>query len=174
MIERVKRWLASCGEDCESRVGKLERPSAGRTRNLRVFFLFAYSLSIVLSKRAKVNKAQEHRNDADRSRRHSVQNDRTASEKLTKNHRKIDQKRWKIDEKLVSAVSGRSGSFWVAPGSRGNALGTASGRQVGPSWPPSWPSWPPCWRFGAPSWQSRAPSWPSWVASGPLPIAWPA
>ena len=49
-----------------------------------------------------------------------------------------------MDEKLISAVSGRSGSFWVAPGSRKNVLGTASGRQVGPSWPPSWPSWPPC------------------------------
>ena len=85
MIERVKRWLASCGEDCESRVGKLERPSAGRTRNLRVFFLFAFSLSIVLSERAKVNEAQEHGNDADRSGRHSIQNVRTASEKLTKN-----------------------------------------------------------------------------------------
>ena len=64
---------------------------------------------------------------------------------MKKNRRKIGQKRWKMDEKMVSAVSGRSGSFWVAPRSRGNALGTASGRQVGPSWPPSWPSWPPCW-----------------------------
>ena len=66
MIDRVKRWLAGCGEDCESRVCKLERPSAGRTQNLRVFFLFAFSLSIVLSERAKVNEAQEHRNDEDR------------------------------------------------------------------------------------------------------------
>ena len=70
-----------------------------------------------------------------------------------KNRRKIDPKRWKMNEKLVSAVSGRSGSFWVAPRSRGNALGTASGRQVGPSWPPSWPSWPPCWPSWTPSWR---------------------
>ena len=93
LIERVKRWLASCGEDCESRVGKLERPSAGRTRNLRVFFLFAFSLAIVLSERAKVNESQEHRNDGDRSRRHSAQKVRTASEKSTQNRSKIDENR---------------------------------------------------------------------------------
>ena len=86
MIERVKRWVASCGEDCESRVGKLERPSTGRLRNLRVFLcLFVFSQSIVLSEQMNVNAAQEHRNDADRSRRHSAQNVRTASEKSTKN-----------------------------------------------------------------------------------------
>ena len=49
------------------------------------FFLFVFSLSIVLSEQMKVNAAQEHRNDADRSRRHSAQNVRTASEKSTKN-----------------------------------------------------------------------------------------
>ena len=124
LIERVKRWLASCGEDCESRVGKLERPSAGRTRNLHVFLLFAFSRSIVLSERMKVNEAQEHRNDADRSRRHSAQNVRTASKKSTKNQWKIDENPCQIDQKSTknrfSAVLGAQGRF-------GNASGGARG-----------------------------------------------
>ena len=73
-----------------------------------------------------------------------------------KNRRKIDQKRPKIDEISVSAAFGRSGSFQVAPESRGNALGTVSDRQVGPSWPPSWPSWLPCWPSWTRSWQPGA------------------
>ena len=40
LIERVKRWLAGCGVDRESRVGNLERPHARRARNLHVFFPF--------------------------------------------------------------------------------------------------------------------------------------
>ena len=75
---------------------------------------------------------------------------------MKKNRRKIDQKRPKIDEKSVSAAFGRSGSFQVAPVSRGNALGTASESQVGPSWPPSWPFRPPCWPSWTPSWQPGA------------------
>jgi len=129
LIERVKRWLASCGEVCESRVGKLERPSAGRTRNLRVFFLFAFSLSIVLSERAKVNKAQEHRNDADRSRRHSAQNVRTASEKSTKNRSKIDENPCQIDQKLMEnrswAVLGAQSRFGDVSGRARDGLWTA-------------------------------------------------
>ena len=134
LIERVKRWLANCGEDCESRVGKLERPSAGRTRNLRVFFLFAFSLSIVLSERAKVNEAQEHRNDADRSGRHSAQNVGTASEKSMKNWSRIDENPCQVDQKLIENRS------WAVLGAR-NRFRDASGRardgfwtSVGRSW----------------------------------------
>ena len=71
--------------------------------------------------------------------------------RVKKNRRKIDPKRQKIDEKSVSAAFGRFGSCRVAPRSRRNALGTASGRQVEPSWPPSWPSWLPCWPSWTPS-----------------------
>ena len=128
MIERVKRWLASCGEDCESRVGKLERPSAGRTRNLRVFFLFAFSLAIVLSERAKVNESQEHRNDGDRSRRHSAQKVRTG----VKNRRKIGQKSTKIDDKSMKnrrkIALGQFWAFKAVSGTRRDALGTTLGR----------------------------------------------
>ena len=84
---------------------------------------------------------------------------------MKKNQRKIDPTRQKIDEKSVSAAFGRSGSFQVAPESRGNALGTASGCQVGPSWPPNWPSWLPCWPFWTASWQPRA----SQTAVGAVP-----
>ena len=129
LIERVKRWLASCGEDCESRVGKLERPSAGRTRNLRVFFLFAFSLLIVFSERAKVNEAQEHRNDANRSRNDSAQNVRTASEKSTKNHSKIDENPSQIHSKSTRNRS------WAVLGTQGR-FGDASGRARDGVWIP--------------------------------------
>ena len=68
--------------------------------------------------------------------------------RVTKNQRKIVQKRKKIHQKQLLVVSGRFGLVLVASRSRKNALGTASGQQVGPSWTPSWPSWVPCW----PSW----------------------
>ena len=129
LIERVKRWLASCGEDCESRVGKLERPSAGRTRNLRLFFLFAFSLSIVLSERAKVNEAQEHRKDADRCGRHSTQNVRTANEKSTKNWSKIDEKPCQVEPKLMENRS------WAVLGAQ-NRFRDASRRARDGLWTP--------------------------------------
>ena len=69
--------------------------------------------------------------------------------------RKIDEKSLKIHEKSVWVVFGRCNSFRVAVGSRRNALGTASRRQVGPSWSPRWFSWPPCWPSRPPSWQPR-------------------
>ena len=132
LIERVKRWLASCGEDCKSCMGKLERPSAGRTRNLRVIFLFVFSLSIVLSKRATVNAAQEHRNDADRSRRHSDQNVRTASEKSTKHRSKIGENSCQIEQKLTKnrswAVLGAQGRFGEASRRARDGLWTAKCR----------------------------------------------
>ena len=40
LIERVKRWLASCRVNRASRAGKLERPNGRRARNLRVFSIF--------------------------------------------------------------------------------------------------------------------------------------
>ena len=73
------------------------------------FFLIAFSLSIVLSERAKVNKAQEHRNDADRSRRHSAQNVRTASEKSTRNQTKIDENPCQINQKSTKYRWGNFG-----------------------------------------------------------------
>ena len=128
MIERVKCWLARCVVDRGSRVGKLERPSAGRTRNLHVFLPFAFSRSIVLSERMKVNEAQEHRNDADRSRRHSAQNVRTASKKSTKNRWKIDQNPCQIDQKSTknrfSAVLGAQGRFGDVSGGARDGLRT--------------------------------------------------
>ena len=36
LIERVKRWIVSCGVDRESRAGKRMQPIVGRTRNSRV------------------------------------------------------------------------------------------------------------------------------------------
>ena len=73
----------------------------------------------------------------------------------TKNQRKNRPKHEKIDEKSVSAAFGRSGSFWVAPGSRRNALGTVSGGQMEALGEPSWPFGPPCWPPWAPSWQPK-------------------
>ena len=99
--------------------------SSGQAQDGRetcVFFLFAFSLSIVLSERAKVNEAQEHRNDTDRSRRHSDQMseqqaknqrkmDRKSAKilaKSIKNRRKIDQKSINIDQKSIKIRSGRA------------------------------------------------------------------
>ena len=85
--------------------------------------------------------------------------------------RKLDRKstknRWKIDKKSTKF---RSWPLWPlgdGSGTHWDALKTASYRQVGLSWPPSWPSWPPCWLFGAPNRQSQALSWLSWDASRP-------
>jgi hypothetical protein len=75
------------------------------------FFLFAFSLSIVLSERAKVNEAQEHRNDADRSRRHSAQMFEQQAKNQRKFGRKSLQNRPKIDEKSILGGFGRSRSF---------------------------------------------------------------
>ena len=101
MIERVKRWLAGCGVDRESRVGKLERPHARRPRNLHFFFLFAFCLSIVVSDRAKKkqNTQRESRMKVER--------------KSTKNRSKIDEKPMKFQS---WAVLGAQGHFGDAPG----------------------------------------------------------
>ena len=71
--------------------------------------------------RAKVNEAQEHRNDADRSGRHSAQNVRTASEKSMKNWSRIDEKPCQVDQKLIENRS------WAVLGAR-NRFRDASGR----------------------------------------------
>ena len=66
-------------------------------------------------------------------------------EKSTKNRGKIDE----------TSLSGAAGRFWglrVVPGTRRDTPGTNFGRQVGPSWEPSWPSWTPCWPSWPPSW----------------------
>ena len=108
MIERVKRWLAGCGVDRESRVGKLERPHARRPRNLHFFFLFAFCLSIVVSDRAekKENTQRESHMKVERT--------------STKNRSKIDRKSTKIDEKSMKirswVVLGAQGRFGDAPG----------------------------------------------------------
>ena len=75
----------------------------------------------MLSERAKVNEAQEHRNDADRSGRHSAQNVRTANEKSTKNRSKIDEKPCQLGQKLTENRS------WAALGAQ-NRFRDASGR----------------------------------------------
>ena len=93
------------------------------------FFLFAFSLSIVLSERAKVNEAQEHKNDADRSRRHSAQNVRTASEKSTKNRSKIVENPCQIHQKSTKNRS------WAVLGAQGR-FGDASGRARDGFWTP--------------------------------------
>ena len=93
------------------------------------FFLFAISVSIVLSGRAKVKEAQEHRKDADRSRRHSTQNVRTASEKSTKNRSKILENPSQIDQKFTEnrswAVLGAQSRFGDASGRARDGLWTA-------------------------------------------------
>ena len=104
----------------------------GRETCAFFFFLIAFSLSIVLSERAKVNKAQEHRNDADRSRRHSAQNVRTASEKSTKNRSKIDENPCQIDQKSTKyrcwAILGAQDRFGDASGRAQDGLRTAKCR----------------------------------------------
>ena len=161
MIERVKRWLAGCGVDHESRVGKPERPHTRRPRNLYVFFLFAFCLSIVVSDRAKKKQNMQHE-----SCMKVVQNS-------AKNRSEIDEKSTRIDEKSMKFRFWAVWAFGGGSRTHGDALGTASERQVGPSWPPSSPSWPPSWRSGAPCWPSQAPSWLSWAAAGPLSSALP-
>ena len=61
------------------------------------------------------------------------------------------QNRRKFDQMLFGGALGRLGSLRVPPGTRQDALGTATGRQVGLSWAPCWPSWAPCWPCGTPS-----------------------
>ena len=96
-----------------------------RRETCAFFFLFAFSLAIVLSERAKLNESQELRNDADRSRRHSAQKVRTASEQSTQNRSKIDEKSMKNRRKIGL------GQFWAfkaVSGTRRDALGTTRGR----------------------------------------------
>ena len=107
LIERVKRWLAGCGVDRESRVGKFERPHKRRPRNLDVFF-FAFCQSIVVGDRAK------EKQNTQRESRIKVER------KPTENRSKIDKKSTQIDEKPMKfqswAVLGAQGRFGDAPG----------------------------------------------------------
>ena len=131
LIERVKRWLASCGEDCESRVDKLERPSAGRTRNLRVFFFFLLLVRRRAQRASEGQRSTGTQENTDRSRRHSAQNVRTSSEKSTKNRSKIDEHPCQIDQKsMKKSISGRFG--------RPRPIGDASGRARDGSWTAKW------------------------------------
>ena len=100
--------------DRESPAGKHERPNARRSRNLHVFFLFAFWLSIAVNERA--NKKQK-----------------TQHESRTKSRRKIDRKLTNMDPKSTKN-RGKidAGRFWgvkVDSGTDWDVLGTVPGRQ---------------------------------------------
>ena len=138
MIEREKRWVASCGGDCESRVGKLERPSTGRTRNLRVFFLFAFSL-VDRAQRASEGQrstgTQERRGQKRKTQRPKCSNsERKINGKSVENRRKSSPNRPKIDEKSILGHFGRPRLF------RGRVR-TRSGRLWDVQMPPQGRSW---------------------------------
>ena len=108
LFERVKRWLAGCWVDHESRVGEPGWPHTRRPRNLYVFFLFAFCLSIVVSDRAKKKQNTQHE-----SCMKVVQNS-------AKNRSEIDEKSTRIDEKSMKfrfwAVLSAQGRYGEAPG----------------------------------------------------------
>ena len=122
VYERVKRWLAGCWVDHESRVGKPERPHTRRLRNLHTFiFLFAFCLSIVVSDRAKKKQNTQHESCM------------KVEQNSAKNRSEIDEKSTKIDEKSMKFQS------WAALGAQGH-YGDAPGRaQDGSETPKSCP-----------------------------------
>ena len=116
LIERVKRWLVSCGADLESRAGKLERPNARRPRNLCVL-LFVCDLSVDRGQPASKEKAEDA---ARKSHEHRAK----ITEQPIENQRKIVQNRGQIDNKIVLEP------FWApkaVSGTRRDTLGTGLG-----------------------------------------------
>ena len=71
LIERVKRWLASCRAERDSCVGKRVRPIAGRTCNLPVFlFASAFACRTGICERVwHAQATQQHKNGADENRK---------------------------------------------------------------------------------------------------------
>ena len=129
MIERAKRWVASCGEDCESRVGKLERPSAGRTRNLRVFFFLLRLVRRLCS--ASERRSTKHRNTGTTL----TEAEDTAPKMCglqTKNRSKINENPYQIDQKSTKyrcwAILGAQDRFGDASGRAQDGLRTAKCR----------------------------------------------
>ena len=152
MIKCVKRLLAGCGVDRGSRVGNLERPHAGRARNLHVFFVFCVS-SLARSKSTGCVARCGEAAHANEGAKMSIKN---RSGRIPRSPR-ANQNRAKIIKKSVrgafgairddsgrlrdgpgtlrrrsGTLSGRpetlSGCCWDAPGSLRDAPGTLSGR----------------------------------------------
>ena len=71
LIERVKRWLASCRAERDSCVGKRVRPIAGRTCNLPVFlFASAFACRTGICERVwHAQATQQQKNGADENRK---------------------------------------------------------------------------------------------------------
>ena len=118
--ERVKRCLASCEEDCESRVGKCVQPIAGPARNPCVL-LYRLRFASRFGKLGQHNNARIARTKAEEAAPKTYQNLTKNSEKSIENRRKIEYNRRKIDEKSLLGGFGHSKPF------RGRA-GTRSGQ----------------------------------------------
>ena len=130
LIERVKRCLASCEEDCESRVGKCVQLIAGPARNPCVL-LYRLRFASRFGKLGQHNNARIARTKAEEAAPKTYQNPTKILEKSIENRRKIDEKsllgsfgrsrpcRGRVGTRsgrLLDAQKSLQGRSWGAPG----------------------------------------------------------
>ena len=108
LIERVKRCLASCEEDCESRVGKCVQLIAGPARNPCVL-LYRLRFASRFGKLGQHNNARIARTKAEEAAPKTYHNPTKILEKSIENRRKIDEKSTKNRSWAVLGVQGRVG-----------------------------------------------------------------